>query len=138
MNELNFYINGTNTKQWGITFGEDTLAILLTPPSVKALVESESALEHGKRVYILVGPKISSREITITMFLEAQSYAEFRSRYNAFLAVITAGMITLTTDIEGGEVYRLYYQSCSQYNQCGNIAKFMLKFIEPNPKNREQ
>ena len=141
MNIVDFYINRTAQDQrtalqrFGVHFDSSALSALLTPNSLKDYVSNESILEHGKQ---MVGtPKVQARNITITMYMLANSLEEFNNRYSALCAVFEAGEMAISTTFQPNVIYHCLYQSCTQFSQFnGKLAKFQLKLLEPNPKNR--
>ena len=98
----------------------------------KAYIENESREEHGSRI-IIHNPKIAKREITVEMHLSAKDEVEFDTKYERLMLLFEAGKFTIRyKNVD----YKFIYQSCSQFSRVGNIAKFVLKLVEPNPKDR--
>lgn len=130
-------INGTDAyTEWGISFDQTALSTLMTPPSNKAYIETKSRLEHGKKV-IVHNPKMDERNVTLTFNLTAKNEEEFFDRYNRFCEVLKLGIIEIETQYQKDVVYRMVYDSCTQFSQLlRGIAKFSLKLIEPNPNER--
>lgn len=133
------FINGVDAqKLYGVIFGEESFTTLLTPPPLKAYIESKSALNHGKQVIINnTSPKIDERDIQLTFYLRASSKGEFLKRYADFMAVLQSGRIDIRTKYQPEVCYHCNYISCTQFAQYnGRLAKFVLKLNEPNPNNR--
>jgi hypothetical protein len=136
-NEL--FINGENAFQkWGIVLGDTSLSALMTPASLKDFIKNDSRLKDGSSV-ILSNPKVSERQVTIVIFLLATSELDFFTKYNAFCTeVLQTGRVNIRTIYQPGVEYKMIYESWSQFSQFERgMAKFTLKLIEPNPKDRE-
>lgn len=131
------FINGSDAySTWGISLSETALSALMTPSSVKERVANESRLEHGKRV-VNTNVKTAFREVTLEMHLTAQSKAEFLTRYANFCSVLEQGQLNIRTSYQQGVVYKMLYVSCSQFSEFNlRLAKFSLRLLEPNTKDR--
>lgn len=134
-NEL--IINGKDAyTTWGISMDTSSLSALMTPPPMKEFIENKSRLEHGKRI-ITSNPKIDERNITLTFNLTAKNEEQFFSRYNSFCEELAIGVLNIKSKYQPDVVYKTIYLSCNQFTQfMRGIAKFSLKLIEPNPKDR--
>ncbi len=134
MTEYIIYINGRNAFEfWGISFPPEAINAICAPLANKAYIENESREEHGSRI-IIHNPKIAKREITVEMHLSALDEVEFDIKYERLMLLLEIGNFSITyKDVE----YKFIFQSCSQFSRIGNIAKFVLKLVEPNPKDRE-
>lgn len=127
------YINGQDAYQrFGVTFPPEAINAIRTPFALKSFIENESREEHGIRI-INHNPKVDKREITIEMHLSANNDTQFEERYNQLMTLFLTGIITIRLRNTN---YNFVYQSCNQFSQVGNIAKFVLKLVEPNPMNR--
>lgn len=121
---------------WGISFDQTALSTLMTPPPNKAYIENKSRLRDGKKV-LVKNPKVDERNITLTFNLTAKSEEEFFSKYNSFCDELKKGNIEIKTRYQDNVVYRLVYESCTQFSQLiREIAKFSLRLTEPDPTNR--
>jgi hypothetical protein len=133
MTEYIIYINGRNAfKDLGISFPPESINAIESPYSMKPFIENESRDEHGSRI-IAHNPRVSKRELTIEMHLSADSEVMFEMRYAQLMLFLEVGKFTITRK---GITYKFIFQSCSQFSRVGNIAKFVLKIVEPNPKDR--
>lgn len=130
------YINGNDSRsQYGIVFTASAVNALLAPPPLKAYVTNKSRAEHGKRI---TGgtTRYDERDVTLEIYLEAPDWATFTTRRAAMMTLFQS-MVTVVIGDESSIYYRLYYLSCSQFTQFnGRIARFQVKFNEPNPNNR--
>ena len=131
------YINGYDAfSTWGISLSETALSTLMTPSPVKDRVTNESRLEHGKRV-LNTNVKTAYRDVTLEMHLTAQSKAEFLTRYASFCSILEQGALNIRTSYQQGVVYKMLYVSCSQFSEFNlRLAKFTLRLLEPNTKDR--
>ncbi|WP_277015469.1 hypothetical protein [Prevotella corporis] len=131
-------INGKDAYEtWGISMDDTSLSALMTPPSVKAYIENNDRIEHGKRV-ITSSVFADSRDITLQLNITAKNEQQFFERYSAFCDVLAKGILDIETSFQKGVVYHCLYQSCSQFSQfMRGIGKFVLKLTEPNPNKRK-
>lgn len=127
------YINGRDAFDfWGISFPPEAINAICAPLANKAYIENESRDEHGSRI-IIHNPKIAKREITVEMHLSAKDEVDFDTKYERLMLMLEIGNFPIIyKDVE----YKFIFQSCSQFSRVGNIAKFVLKLVEPNPKDR--
>ena len=147
MKNVKVYINSTTQttqQRWGVFFSETSVTALMTPAPKKKYITNKSAISHGKQV-LSIGeyvPKTDERDVQLTFGLRATSLAQFFMRYRSFVAELEKGAIDLTLQFSEGstyckETYHLNYVSCSQFAEYnGRLAKFVIKFNEPNPKDR--
>lgn len=134
-------INGSSTvyEDYGVRMGEGFIDALTEPLSLKANIENESRLEHGKRVVVEKEPKFAAREVTLDFTISGTSPMDFLKKKNDFLAIMYGGEITLEVPQVSNEVYHLIYQGKgSEYsmNVQRTFCHMMLKFEEPNPAKR--
>jgi hypothetical protein len=150
MMKYRLYINSNRVNTTGglqgIILGNGTVAALHQHSGLKDYPSNTSNTIHGKRVLPGFTPKVAARDVQVTLGLQASSFAEFTTRYNALIETLEAGTVDLRIDSSEnfgqtwttGETYHLLYLSCAQYSEFnGRLAKFVIKFNEPNPKNRE-
>lgn len=148
MKNVEIYINSTEQtakQQWGVFFSENSVTNLMTPAPLKSYIKNKSTLSHGTQV-LSTGtykPKTEERDVQLTFGLHATSLANFLMKYRSFVTELKKGDIDITVHIWEGstfikETYHLKYLSCSQYSEFnGRLAKFVVKFNEPNPENRQ-
>ena len=132
-------INGSDAyTTWGISMDDTALSALMTPPAIKAYIDNNNRIEHGKR-YVTTPLYVDSRDITLQLNLTANDEQQFFERYSAFCDVLSKGVLDIETSFQKGVVYHCLYQSCSQFSQfMRGIGKFVLKITEPNPNERTQ
>lgn len=134
--ELYFNKVDAYTK-YGVSMLSGTLTALLTPPAAKGMVTNQSRLEDGTRYTVPDGIRLAERDVTLNFSIKGKDENEFAARYAAFIALLTAGTLTVSTSYESGKYYRLLYQQCTTFGQVGmTYAKISVKFKEPNPNNR--
>lgn len=136
MNTFVCLINGKETRStWGVVFGEGSLSALQTPPPLKQSITNDSRLMNGKE-HLRIN-KVADRDVSLTFWLCASSYEEYTERLTEFIKELTETQTVLESKFEPGIKYRLDYCSCTQYKSFnGTMAKFIIKFNEPNPTNR--
>lgn len=129
-------------KTFNMIMGDGFMSAITEPPSFKEYIVSESKLEHGQRYILDDEPKFQQRDVSLSFILVADSPEERRAKYNAFMNHIIAnkGQIILKIPSESNtEVYKLILVGKSgeyslSLDRC--IAKYMFKFVEPNPTDR--
>ena len=132
------YINGYDAyEQWGVSLSDTALSALMTPAPQKKFISNKSRLKDGKSI-VVNNPKVDERSVSIVIHLIARSEVEFFSNYEKFCnEVLAKGYLTIETKFQQGVIYKMEYESCSQFSQfMRGIAKFPLKMTEPNPNNR--
>ena len=131
------FINGLDAYlEYGLSLESSGLSALMTPPPNKEYIENKSRLEHGKRV-VPANPKVDEREVNIICHIKASSKEKFLSQYSKLCEVFAAGKLDISTSYQPNVVYRMIYQSCSQFTEYRlGLAKFTLRLNEPNPTNR--
>lgn len=142
------HTNGRTGGTWvlktdfGASFADGSISVLLAPPAAKEMVTNESRLENGKRIDKTMPTKFQSRELTLEMHIIASSLSDLISKYRLLINELTyspQGIILVYQNYDIGQqnqlTYRLKYLSCTQfavYN--GTLAKFAIRFIESNPQ----
>lgn len=126
-------------KQYGLSFSDTALSALMTPAPNKAMIENVSRKQDGKRIikdtqYV----KKDSRDLSLEMHITARTKALWIQKYNSFCnEILSHGYLELMHSALGGVVYRLTYQSCSQFSEfMMQMAKYTLRVNEPDPANR--
>lgn len=130
------FINGNDAySTYGVVFTPEAINNIKMPYSFKDRIKNESRQEHGTR-YINHDLKVKERSIMIEIHLIASKSIPLNTRYNNLVALFDNETINIELGSERGVIYHFIYDSCTQFAQVGNTAKFVLKLIEPNPKNR--
>ena len=132
------YINNTDAyTEWGVMMDTSSLSTLMTPPAVKEYITNESRLADGTQYLVPTTPKIQARDLTLTLQLVAPNETTFFSRYTSFVEELQKGTINIRTSFQPDVTYKCLFVSCNQFTQfMRGIAKFSLKLVEPNPKDR--
>lgn len=144
MKNAKVYINSQSVdteEAYGVFFTDASVTALMTPAPKKGYITNKNSRLPGKQV-LPTAPKVDERDVQLTFGLRARSLAEFLMRYMAFCKELEKGFITLIVHFYEGTTwvkikYELDYLSCQQYAEFnGRLAKFVIKFNEPNPDNR--
>ena len=127
------------------------LSALMTPAPIKSLIENDSRLEHGKEVITSYTKtdsegaktevnivKVDARDVTTSFNITAKNEAEFLQRYYSFCSELEKGILDISTSFLPGVIFHTIYVSCTQFSEFAlGMGKYILKLIEPNPKNRK-
>lgn len=130
-------INGYDAfERWGVSLSSGALSSLITPASAKAYVTNKSRLEHGSRV-ITNNAKMDERQVSLQMHLSAPNATTFFSRYESFCEELAAGNLVIWSSYYPDKYFHMVYQSCTQFAEYNReMAKFVLKLVEPDPSFR--
>ncbi len=131
-------INGNDAYlAYGVRMGEGFLDALGLPPSNKEYIENESRLEDGKR-RLLTDLKLASRTLTLSFVIMGATHQQYLQRKAAFLALLTAGEITINVPADGEAYYRLSFDKYTTYaqNRRRTLCTLAAQFTELNPANR--
>ena len=129
-------INGTDAlREWGARLTGESLQNLMKPLDIKDRVSSTSRLEDGDR-YIVETPRIKAREVQVEFSVEGRTREEFIARFDKFCNTLQEGVVTLSTRYQQNVRYRLLFTSCTSFYTRRTLCKIAVKFIEPNPRNR--
>lgn len=137
--------------EWGLSMDSSALSALMTPAPIKSLIENDSRLEHGKEVITSYTKtdsdgaktevnivKVDARDVTTSFNITAKNEAEFLQRYYSFCSELEKGTLDISTSFLPGVIFHTIYVSCTQFSEFAlGIGKYILKLIEPNPKNRK-
>lgn len=131
------FINGKDAyTTWGMSMDNTSLSSLMTPAPMKDYIENKSRVENGKSV-ITTTVKTDERSLTLVVNISAKNEIDFFSKYLSFCEELEKGTLNIETKYQSGVIYKTIYISCSQFAQLlRGIAKFSLKLVEPNPKDR--
>lgn len=132
-------INGKDAfETWGVNMGDNFLNVLLTPPPVKEFIENKSRLEDGKRV-LTENQKVDERDIALTFTIQGENQNDYISRYKAFMAEMSSGLVSINVPILGSDIYHVYYKNATSFAMSldRTFSKISMKVCEPNPANRD-
>lgn len=131
------FINGEDVwKEFGMSLSDTGLSALMAPAPVKPYPTNKSRREHGTRI-VDADVKVDERTVTLPFHIVAPTREKFFENYRALMKLLQSGELEVRTIYNKDEVYRLYYQSCTQFGEWHQkMAKFTLKMLEPDPTNR--
>lgn len=133
-------INGYDAfTRWGVSMDNTSLSQLMTPAPLKDMIVNRSRLEDGvRRESPTTARKVDERTLRLGLNMWANTDADFRSRYAAFVSeVLNGGTMEIQVSHVPGVVYRCDYISCQQFGVYRNqLAKLILTVVESNPANR--
>ena len=82
--------------------------------------------------------RMGARTVNVILQFSARSEEEFWARYSSFCEELKTGFLTIETKYQPGVVYRMEYNSCTQFMEYGRgMAKFNLKLTENDPSDRD-
>lgn len=132
-------INGTNIGSYGALLVKGAYEALLTPAPIKAVVQNDSRLQHGRRVIVEQDGssiKFDSREVTIPILFEGNTRGAYLSGLNSFTTAVTSGLIEFACP-SLGITFKLLYQRCQKSKDYGlTYGVYNFTFLEPNPNDR--
>lgn len=130
------YINGQDISKWGASFAKGAYEALLKPAPIKENVRNESRIEDGVREDTS-NVRLSERTINVPFWISGTSESDYLAKYEAFLEEVTSGLIALKVPVLK-KTYKLIYTDCASYGHYNlTKGKVILKFKEPNPKDRK-
>lgn len=130
-------INGYDAyERWGMSMDNTSLSAIMTPAGMKSNVKTKSRISHGSVVSIS-NPKVEERNVNVNFQITAKNTDIFFERYMSFCEELERGLLIVKTKYQPNVFYRFEYKQCSQFSQfIREMAKFTLKLVEPNPKER--
>jgi len=136
-----FYLNGKNTEEtYSLVVTEGGLAQLDKPAPQKEPLANKNAGMNGKQVLYSTA-RVDERDFSLPCAIRADTYALAKSREAALLAVLRSGAeLTLKAAYADGSstTYKVCFDSVSSYTEWnGRWTELTLKFIEPDPTDRE-
>lgn len=140
INELDAYTT------YGVFLSEDkpeenkNYSALFKPAKAKPLASVDFIEDNGKEYGERVSVAFDERTVELRFTLEADSKADFLSKYSAFITALRAGdngWVRLRL-ADFNKTFNLLYDDCSEWSQLTNFegrvyASFRIKFIEPQP-----
>lgn len=122
---------------YGVSFLKGSYLALLKKSASKDFVENDSRLEHG--VQMVAKPdyaKYSKRTVSVSIIMEANTSAQFSTRFETFQDKIMQGLFYLKIP-SVNRVFKLVYSDLKiKQEYRGNFATFTLEMVEPNPQDR--
>lgn len=140
-------LNGRDIRGYNLCPLEGTIATLLTPPKYKKMVSNDNGFIHG--ALLLSSPsarRIDKREVSLSFFLEAASTIDAKTELDNLVDLLVNGVsesgvatgVNTFTLPEYGICMRLVFSEVSKFTPWlpHGSAVVTLKFVEPNPNNR--
>lgn len=121
---------------WGMTLESKALTALMTPAGMKENIKNASRNMHGQQV-IQNNARLAPRTVMLPVQITAKTKSEFLTRYASFCEELKTGFLNIKTAYQLGVVYKMEYNSCTQFSEyVMEAAKFTLKLTENNPNDR--
>ena len=134
------FINGKDAyTEWGVNMGDRFLDALGEKAGKKDYITNDNKLKDGVE-YCSFVPKAAERQVTLTFTIRGDSRSDFISKKDAFFVELDKGDVTIQVPANDSKVYHLKFKdSTGTYAQNleRTFCKVGIKFVEPNPKNRE-
>lgn len=128
-------INGKPFSQFGAVMLDGAYGELMSPAPLKDFLENNDRSKNGTDVFVS-NPRLAEREVTLNFFISGRNEAEYIARYNAFLAELYTGQVSLFVE-DLNQTFRLLYSSVTKFgNYRLNACELAVRFREPNPTNR--
>lgn len=124
---------------YGISMGDGFLDELEKPLPMKELVSNEGRTANGVQYYIDTQRAFDSIEHTFNFRFVCRDAEELRTNKTAFFEELYKGLIILYIPKYNVKLRLLYTGKNATYktNRWRNTASVSIKFVEPNPTNRE-
>lgn len=132
-------INGKDARtEFGLIPGTKVFAALMSPPETKDPIVNSSRLENGVRITVPSGThRYKERDVSLDVAITAPNTLIFFLRYTKLLNELKKPVIEVVFSWMPLQIFRLCYKGCTQYTQYkGRLAKFVLRFTEPDPTDR--
>lgn len=133
-------INGVDAwTQYGVFLEDGSYDKLLSGVSMKPYTENKSRAIDGKSVRVK-NPRVEDRDVNVVFCFSNRGSSTFLNRLDSFITSLQNGGENGITTIYVSEInrtFRFVYLSNLNLNQTGlSIGKIVVRFNEPNPKNR--
>ena len=105
-------MNGVDISDtYGVYLKKGAYDALMNYPSMKEYMTEDVREENGERILFSM-PRTGAMDVTIPVYLVADSRSEWFTRYEGFLRfLVNAGIMTLHLNMHNRN-YRMIYQSC--------------------------
>lgn len=139
----NISINGKDIAEYGLTWLDGNLKILMKPAGFKKITTNSNAAFDGVIPVITANRKRDSRTITLNFYIKSQSLIDMQrdiDNLEALLTTGTGGGINELYVAELEQCYRLIYEGITSYNSnVTDKAIIGIKFMEfcPTAENRQ-
>ena len=134
------FINGKDAyKEWGVNMGDRFLDALGEKAGKKEYITNDNKLKDGIE-YCDTVPKTNERQLTLTFTITGSLPSHFTAKKDAFFDELDKGDVSIKVPADSTKVYHLKFKdSTGSYalNTKRTFCKVGIKFVEPNPRNRE-
>lgn len=141
----NLKINGKDARvTWGVSLADGSVSALLAPAPVKQMITNTSRLRNGKTVIRSSSDyrslkKLADRDVSLIFNFRSKDYSDLIAKLNSLIEELLSGETVLETSYLPEMAFHLDYISCTQFSQLrGQLSKFIMKFNEPDPTNRNK
>lgn len=139
----NMRINGKDAYEtWGAYLLDGSVSALMASAGTKTYIENESRLQNGKRVIRTDKAgnslaRVAARDVMLQIGINATGYADLQTKLQGLLDELMKDTSAVMVAELGNAIFHLDYISVSNFSQLrGRLAKYAIKFNEPNPANR--
>lgn len=113
---------------------------LLKPPAMKAYTAVSFREQDGENLPdILPAPCYEARDVTLYFAIVSTTKSDWIAKYTSFVAFLKSGWLNIRLP-ELDKTYKVYYKSCSNYEQLTYLtdeavyaSRFKVKLREPKP-----
>lgn len=139
MSRLVLKINGRDTREaFGLVPGTKVLAALMAPPETKESIVNSSRLSDGVQITVPTGShRYKERDVNLDVAITAPNILVLFGRLNGLMGELRKPVVEVIFNQLPFRKFKLCYKGCTQYTQFnGRLAKFVLRFTEPDPTDR--
>lgn len=139
MNTGEVYINNLDIAiNYSASLIDDSFTNLLLPPDNKEYSENDMRSQPGKQIFVS-NQQPKDRDVQVAFLIQCTTMSEYLTKSSNLVNVLNSGLIRLKIvplKIEYSLTTSSYISLDSYMN--GSAGKLVVKFNEPNPKNRIQ
>lgn len=141
---LHISINDKDISAYGLIAIEGTLNAFMTPPTLKKLVKNENSAINGTQYVAISSRKVNERTFNVPFLMKSPSLIDQQRNIKKLSEELEHGVdgigINKVFVKELETTYYLIYDDYTNFSCFGTDGdcRINIKFIEPNPKNREQ
>lgn len=139
MSRYTLKINGRDAREaFGVIPGTKVLAALMAPPETKEPIVNSSRLSDGVQITVPTGShRYKERDVNLDVAITASNILVLFARLNGLMGELRKPVVEVIFNRLPFQKFKLCYKGCTQYTQFnGRLAKFVLRFTEPDPTNR--
>lgn len=131
------YINGIDIwLTYNARLIHDSFVNLLLPANRKEYVQNNERNQPGKQIFVS-NPQPSDREVQLSFLIECSDKLELLQKHKQLVTLLENGLLELKA-IPTQTIYKVTMESAISLDVFGNdnIGILIVKFNEPNPKDR--